>query len=87
MVQSAQPVRCRPVWIAAGLQALEGTCFDATLDLWIVRLIPITTKNFAFSGGSGKAEGFADGGWANHRQAGACRCHPKLDDMMRRTHA
>jgi hypothetical protein len=27
-------------------------------------------------GGSGKAEGFADGEWANHRQAGACRCHP-----------
>jgi hypothetical protein len=29
-------------------------------------------------GGSGQAEGFADGGWANHRQARACRCHPAL---------
>jgi len=28
------------------------------------------------SGGIGKAEGFADGGWADPRQAGACRCHP-----------
>jgi len=29
-----------------------------------------------YLGGSGKAEGFADGEWTNHRQAGACRCHP-----------
>jgi hypothetical protein len=29
-------------------------------------------------GGSGKAEGFADGGWASHRQAVACRCHPLI---------
>jgi len=28
------------------------------------------------TGGSGKAEGFADGEWANPRQASACRCHP-----------
>jgi hypothetical protein len=29
------------------------------------------------TGGIGKAEGFADGEWANHRQAGTCRCHPR----------
>jgi len=29
------------------------------------------------TGGSGKVEGLADGGWRNHRQAGACRCHPR----------
>jgi hypothetical protein len=34
-------------------------------------------------GGSGKAEGFADGEWANHRQVAACRCHPKLKDLGR----
>jgi hypothetical protein len=42
----------------------------------------LTVKGHSFvlqsPGGSGKAEGFADGGWANHRQACACRCHPAL---------
>jgi hypothetical protein len=38
--------------------------------------MPITLEYFVFPGGSGKAEGFADGGWVNHRQADACRCHP-----------
>jgi hypothetical protein len=32
-------------------------------------LIPITIGCFVSPGGSGKAEGFADGEWANHRQA------------------
>jgi hypothetical protein len=39
------------------------------------------------SGGSGKAEGFADGEWANHRQAGACRCHPRTPHSLRRNRA
>jgi hypothetical protein len=32
-------------------------------------LIPITIDYFVSPGGSGKAEGFADGEWTNHRQA------------------
>jgi hypothetical protein len=35
------------------------------------------------AGGSGKAEGLADGEGANHRQAGACRCHPALSCLTR----
>jgi len=49
-------------------------------------LTPIAAEFSAFPGGIGKAEGFADGGWASHRQAGACRCHPKVDDTLRETH-
>jgi len=36
-------------------------------------------------GGSGKAEGFADGERSNHRQAGACRCHPGAYAVLRKT--
>jgi hypothetical protein len=36
----------------------------------------IQTQRLYTPGGIGKAEGFADGEWANHRQAFACRCHP-----------
>ena len=32
-------------------------------------MIPITIQHFVSPGGSGKAEGFADGEWANHRQS------------------
>ncbi len=34
-------------------------------------LIPITTEGFVSPGGSGKAEGFADGEWANLALAAA----------------
>jgi SAM-dependent methyltransferase len=40
--------------------------------------MPITDESSAFRSASGKAEDFADGERTNHRQAGACRCHPKL---------
>jgi len=42
-----------------------------------------TFERFVPPGGSGKAEGFADGEWTNHRQARACRCHLGLDDALR----
>jgi hypothetical protein len=39
----------------------------------------------AFPGGSGKAEGFADEEWVKHRQAATCRCHPRVDEVLRET--
>jgi hypothetical protein len=46
----------------------------------VEEVMPITREFFAVCdthpGGSGKAEGFADGGRPNYRQAAACCCHP-----------
>jgi hypothetical protein len=52
-----------------------------------IRMIPITIEYFVSPGDSGKAEGFADGEWANHRQAALAAATRNLMMCCERTHA